>query len=114
MWLPTFCLRVRQLPLLLTVDSGQADIHQAMGLSSGIPSQRGLPHGLGMRHLLEVCPLSREMRLLLLNPYPPHYKTAFASSSILYPPSYRLALRLAFPEGERRAYHVSPERPWMG
>jgi len=114
MWLPTFCLRVRQLPLLLEMALGQADGHPAMGLSSGIPSPRGLPHGLVMGHLLEVCPLAREMMLLMLNLYPPHYKTVFASSSILYPPSYRLALRLAFPEGERRAYHVSPERPWMG
>ena len=114
MWLPTFCLRVRQLPLLWAVDSGQADFHQAMGLSSGIPSPRGLPHGLVMGHLLEVCSLSREMMLLLLNPYPSHYKTAFAFSSILYPPCYRLALRLTFPKGVRRAYHVSPERLWMG
>ena len=114
MWLPTFCLRVRQLPLLVSVDSGQAAVHQAMGLSSGIPSPRGLPQVLVMRHLLEVCPLSREMMLLSLNLYPPHYKTAFAFSSILYPPSCRLALRLTFPEGGRRAYHVPPERPWMG
>ena len=109
MWLPTFCLRVRQLPLLWAVDSGQADFHQAMGLSSGIPSPRGLPHGLVMGHLLEVCSLSREMMLLSLNLYPSHYKTAFASSSILYPLSHRLALRLAFPEGGRRAYHVPCE-----
>ena len=85
----------------MAVDSGQADIHQAMGLSSGIPSQRGLPQVLVMRHLLEVCPLSREMMLLSLNLYPSHYKTAFAFSSILYPPSHRLALRLAFPKGGR-------------
>ena len=34
-----------------------------------------------------------------LNPYPPHYKAAFACSILLYPPSYRLTLRLAFPSG---------------
>ena len=34
-----------------------------------------------------------------LNPYPPHYRTAFASSVILYPQPRRLASRLAFPCG---------------
>jgi hypothetical protein len=46
-----------------------------------------------------------------LNPYPSHYKTAFASSTILYPQPHRLALRLAFPMGELRAYHVPPVCP---
>ena len=32
-------------------------------------------------------------------PYLPHYRIAFACSDILYPLSYRLALRLAFPKG---------------
>jgi len=31
------------------------------------------------------------------NPYPAHYRLAFAFSTILCPQSYRLALRLAFP-----------------
>jgi hypothetical protein len=31
------------------------------------------------------------------NPYPSHYKTAFAFSTILYPQPYRLTLRLTFP-----------------
>ena len=31
------------------------------------------------------------------NPYPPHYREAFASSTILYPQAHRLTLRLAFP-----------------
>src|SRR3954454_9800095 len=44
-----------------------------------------------------------------LNPYPPGYRTAFASSLILYPPSRRRTLRWAYPKGGRRAYHV----PWM-
>jgi hypothetical protein len=34
-----------------------------------------------------------------LNPYPPHDKAAFASSILVYPQPYRLALRLTFPEG---------------
>jgi hypothetical protein len=36
-----------------------------------------------------------------LNPYPPHYRMAFASSILLLPHVYRLALRLAFPRGRR-------------
>jgi len=35
------------------------------------------------------------------NPYPPHYRVAFASSILLCPHVYRLALRLAFPCGRR-------------
>ena len=35
-----------------------------------------------------------------LNPYPPHYRPAFASSILLYPQPHRLALRFAFPCGE--------------
>ena len=44
-----------------------------------------------------------------LNPYPPGYRAAFASSLIFYPPSHRRTLRWAYPKGGRRAYHV----PWM-
>jgi hypothetical protein len=40
------------------------------------------------------------------NPYLTHYRPAFASSTILYPQTHRLALQLAFPEGDLRAYHV--------
>src|SRR5262245_61409167 len=36
---------------------------------------------------------------LRLNPYPTHYRSAFAFSTILYPQPYRLALRRAFPSG---------------
>jgi len=46
-----------------------------------------------------------------LNPYPPHYRTAFAFSLLLYPQPHRLASRFAFPRstfrGGLRAYHVS-------
>jgi hypothetical protein len=38
---------------------------------------------------------------LALNPYPPHYRVAFASSILLCPHACRLALRLAFPPGRR-------------
>src|SRR5262249_15202395 len=37
----------------------------------------------------------------VLNPYPPHYRVAFASSILLCPHAYRLALRLTFPCGRR-------------
>ncbi len=43
----------------------------------------------------------------ILNPYLHHYSTTFASSEVPYPHSHRLTLRLTFPEGEVRAYHVT-------
>jgi len=46
-----------------------------------------------------------------LNPYPTHYRPAFAYSLIPYPQPHRLTLRLAFPEGELRAYHVALLKP---
>src|SRR5262245_63769223 len=33
------------------------------------------------------------------HPYPAHYRPAFASSLVLYPPPHRLALRPAYPRG---------------
>lgn len=41
------------------------------------------------------------------NPYPFHYKTAFAFSILLYPHLHRLALRLAFP-----AHVLQPGEVW--
>jgi hypothetical protein len=41
-----------------------------------------------------------------LNPYPPHYRTAFAFSDLLCPHPHRRTLRFAFPEGEIRVYQV--------
>jgi hypothetical protein len=55
---------------------------------------------------MEVSLLSHGMMLPKPNPYPPDYRMAFASSIFLYPHPYRLVLRLAFPEGGIRAYHV--------
>jgi hypothetical protein len=52
--------------------------------------------------------------LLMLNPYPPHYRMAFACSIVLCPPSHQFALRLAFPGGGRRGYHVPCAYPGMG
>ena len=52
---------------------------------------------------VEVCPLSRGVMCPFgsshgtaswFNPYPTHYKLAFASSAILYPQPHRLTLRL--------------------
>src|SRR3989442_1415446 len=42
-----------------------------------------------------------------LNPYPPHYRMAFASSILLFPHACRLALRLAFPCGRRTGFPCS-------
>jgi len=43
----------------------------------------------------------------VLNSYPPHYRGAFASSILLFPHAYRLALRLAFPCGGRTGFPCS-------
>src|SRR6516164_7280462 len=43
-----------------------------------------------------------------LNPYPVHYRPAFACSLLPYPLPHRLTLRRAFPRGRQRAYHVPP------
>ena len=46
-----------------------------------------------------------------LNPYPARYRPALAFSLISYPQPHRLVLRLAFPKGGLRAYHVAPLKP---
>jgi hypothetical protein len=58
---------------------------------------------------VEVCPLIWWGDLArLLNPYPLHYRGAFAFSTFLYPHLHRLPLRGAFPmPGEIWACHVS-------
>ena len=50
-----------------------------------------------------------------LNPYPPHYRMAFASSILPFPHIYRLALRLAFPCGRRTGLpcSVSVTHGWV-
>ena len=53
-----------------------------------------------MRDQTEVGPLSRRVMLPLLNPYRPHYKTAFAFSVLPYP--------LCHPRPLRFGYHVVP------
>jgi hypothetical protein len=49
-----------------------------------------------------------------LNPYPPHYRMAFASSILPFPHVYRLALRLTFPRGRRTGLpcSVSATNEW--
>ena len=70
-----------------------------------------------MKDQREVCRLSPRGDVAFdrrLNLYPFDYRTAFACSLLLYPPSHRHALRRAFPNdlggcvGGRRAYHVPP------
>ncbi len=55
---------------------------------------------------MKVCTLSRGVMLLALNPYPPHYKVAFAFSIFLYLLSYHHSLWFGFPKGEQQTYHV--------
>jgi NAD(P)-dependent dehydrogenase (short-subunit alcohol dehydrogenase family) len=48
--------------------------------------RRGIASILVKKDLAEVCPLSRGMMSAhRLNPCPPHYRPAFASSALLYP-----------------------------
>jgi hypothetical protein len=66
------------------------------------------------RHQREVCPLARGVMSPSLNPYPARYRPAFAFSLIRYPQPHRLALRLAFPKGGLRAYHVALLKSCVG
>src|SRR5262245_45405662 len=59
----------------------------------------GLPCSLVPKDQREVCPLLGEMAVSPFHPYPLYYRAALASSLLLYPLSYRLALRVAFHEG---------------
>jgi hypothetical protein len=49
-----------------------------------------------------------------LNPYPAENRPAFAFSLTRYPQPRRLILRLAFPKGELRAYHVASRKRCVG
>ena len=48
------------------------------------------------------------------NPYPPHYRMAFASSILLLPHVYQLALRFAFPCGRRTGLPCSHSTGFSG
>jgi len=53
-----------------------------------------------MKDQTEVCPLARGVMFLAEgNPYPNHYRSAFACSVLLYPQHHRPSLRAAFPAG---------------
>src|SRR5258708_29825903 len=64
-------------------------------------SSIGLLSAFVMKDQMEVCPLSRGVILLVLNPYPSCYRAAFACSILLYLHSYRRPLQFAFPVGGR-------------
>ncbi len=60
-------------------------------------------------HPPDVSSLSDRVMLpvrIKRNPYPPHYKTAFASSCILCPHLHQCALRFHLPDDFRRRYGV--------
>ena len=81
---------------------------------SALPPQVGLPMVHVDQHQREVCRLSpRGDVARRLNPYPPHYRAAFACSLLPYPPPHRLALRLAFPDGETTGLPRSAGVPLM-
>jgi hypothetical protein len=68
-----------------------------------------------MKDQMDVCPLSREVMLPTLNPYPPYYRMAFASSILPFPHTPGLALRFAFPYGRRTGLpcSVSVTNEWV-
>jgi hypothetical protein len=47
-------------------------------------------------HQREVCALAGGVMLLLLNPYPPYCRAAFACSLLLYPLFYQVPLQVRF------------------
>jgi hypothetical protein len=58
--------------------------------------RRGIASILVKKDPAEVSPLSRRMMSAhRLNPYPPRYRPAFASSALLYPQPHQPSLRLA-------------------
>lgn len=62
---------------------------------------------------MEVCAVaSQDDVTFRFNPYPPYYRTAFAFSMFLYPPSINLPYGRSAMTGERetyRAYRVPPK-----
>jgi len=69
-----------------------------------------------MKDQMDVCALCAWGDVACgLNPYPPHYRMAFASSILLLPHTYRLALRLTFPSGRCTGFpcSVSVTHGWV-
>src|SRR5712692_4362821 len=89
----TFTIRVWSLRTVIQSESAPVSVTTAVIC---FLSCRGWPSSLVMQDQMDVCPLARG-----LNPSPPHDRVAFASSILLLPHAYRLALRLAFPHGRR-------------
>ncbi|HEA69342.1 MAG TPA: hypothetical protein ENI07_21410 [Desulfobacterales bacterium] len=51
--------------------------------SFAFPPKIGSARFLAMKHPMDICPLAGQIMLsLALNPYPSHYRMAFASSII--------------------------------
>jgi hypothetical protein len=72
-------------------------------------SRDGTPDGS-----LPACAWDDVVWLSRRNPYPVHYRQAFACSIFLCPQPHRLALRLAVPKGGLRGCHVPREYPgWV-
>src|SRR5260370_682358 len=73
--------------------------------------RRGIAAILVKKDRAEVCPLSRGMMSAhRLNPYPPHYRPAFASSAFLGPHPPQPPSRAPYLQPERiRVYRVPPQ-----
>jgi hypothetical protein len=81
------------------LEAAPARALRSADLSALLP-QVGWPTVHVRQHQREVCRLSPRGDLAWRrNPYPAHYRPAFACSLLLYPPPSRLALRHAFPAG---------------
>jgi hypothetical protein len=80
-----------------TVGSRTSKTHYMPADISALLPQVGLLTVHVRQHQREVCRLSPwDDVALRLNPYPAHYRPAFACSLLLYPQSHRRFLRAAF------------------
>jgi hypothetical protein len=79
------------------LEAAPASALHAADISALLP-QVGLPTVHVRQHPREVCRLTPWGDVAQgRNPYPAHYRSAFACSLVLYPPPGRRALRCAFP-----------------
>src|SRR5262249_23697712 len=77
-------------------------------------SSIGFSSSLVTKDQREGCALSRGVMLRTLNPDPSHYRTTFACSLLLYPPSHGLALRSAVHRGRTTGLPCSASGPEWG
>ncbi len=98
----TTCARSSGSQHTLRREAAPADVppSSALLLDVGLPSVRAPSDPL------EVCLVSHGRLLRTRTPYPLHYRTAFASSSVLYPQHHQHTLRLPTHAGVLRAYRV--------